>query len=80
MTKLVYIVRTNHSDIIGVFTNKKLAYQNAKFEAISFDAKIKKSYNEVLQEFKNTHRNNVCICNDRDIVVEIQQYPLNNKY
>tara|TARA_R100001463_G_scaffold14688_1_gene38481 strand:- start:1598 stop:1840 length:243 start_codon:yes stop_codon:yes gene_type:complete len=80
MTKLVYIVRTNHDGIIGVYTNKKLAYQSAQWEARKADAKIEFSYSQVLKKFKNTYINNIYISNDRHMMVEIQQYPLNNKY
>ena len=78
MTKTVYIVRSNQDGITGVFTNKKLAYQSAKFEAIKQDAKIKLSYSQVLKEFKNI--NHVCICNEGFLMVNIHKYQLNNRY
>lgn len=77
MTKSVYIVRSNQDGIIGVFTSKKLAYESAKYEALKVDAKIKLSYKQVLNEFKNI--NHVCICNEGFLLVNIHQFTLNNR-
>ena len=78
--KTVYTVRTNHDGILGIFTNKKLAYREAKTCAIQYDVKMDCSYAQVCKTFKDTCRNIAYICEDKDLILEIEQYPLNNRY
>lgn len=80
MTKLVYIVRSNHDGILGIFTNKKLAYNDALDYLNGSDSTIEKSYSQVCAEFKNTYRKDIEVVYNNGLILGIEQYPLNNKY
>jgi len=80
MTKLVYIVRSNHDGILGIFTNKKLAYNEALDYLKNSNSTIEKSYSQVCSEFKNTYRKDIEVVYNNHLILEIQQLPLNNKY
>jgi len=80
MTKLVYIVRSNHDGILGVFTNKKLAYNEAIDYLKNSDSTIEKSYSQICVKFKDTIRNNIFVVYNNNLELQIEQYPLNNKY
>ena len=80
MTKLVYIVRSNHDGILGVFTNKKLAYNDALDYLKDTSSTIEKSYSQVCAEFKNTYRKDIEVVYNNSLILEIEQLPLNNKY
>jgi len=80
MTKLVYIVRSNHDGILGVFTNKKLAYNDALDYLNGSDSTIEKSYSQVCKRFKDTIFNTSYLVTTNQLELQIEQYPLNNKY
>ena len=80
MTKSVYIVKSNHDGILGIFTNKKLAYNEAIDYLKGSDSTIEKSYSQVCAEFKNTYRKDIEVVYNNNLILEIEQLPLNNKY
>ena len=78
--KLVYIVRSNHDGVLGVFTNKKLAYNDVLDYLKDSGSTIEKSYSQICTKFKDTIRNSIFVVYNNNLIVEIEQYPLNNKY
>lgn len=82
MTKTVYILRSSHDGILGVFTNKKLAYNEALeyVKNTDSDSTMYRSYAQVCKEFKDTIMNSCYVVADHKLELEIEQYPLNNKY
>lgn len=80
MTKTVYILRSNHDGILGVFTNKKLAYNEAIDYLKNSDSTIQQSYSQVCKTFKDTIFNTSYLVTSNQLELEIEQYPLNNKY
>ena len=80
MTKIVYILRSSEDGILGVFTNKKLAYNDALDYLKNSNSTIEKSYSQVCKRFKGTIMNSIYVVADNRLQLEIEQYPLNNKY
>ena len=80
MTKTIYILRSNHDGILGVFTNKKLAYNDALDYLKHSDSTIQQSYSQVCKTFKDTIFNTSYLVTSNQLELEIEQYPLNNNY